>query len=294
MSGKTTSGTLIARTGSRLGLGNRLRLVLGCQALAQLENRSFYYTWPTGKSFGPKMNELWKFDAPTLPTTLSQILSIKFPYQDEKLAWLTDGKRSERIWQIKTGHALHLPPQARSWEEALRHLKPAQPVASRVVSSFSEGLSGHPYVGVMIRAHSASHSKTLAHSPVSWYLTRMLEIRNTYPDVKFFVSCDLESVQNLVMQRIGGCFAQQAKGAYNSVAGVQAAVADLYLLASSAYVLGPHFSSFAVLAQFLAGSELALETAMQPAKHPLNLQQAGSVLNPLRPSARTASPGADQ
>jgi hypothetical protein len=42
---------------------------------------------------------------------------------------------------------------------------------------------------------------------------------------------------------------------------LQAAVADLYLLAGSCHILGPHYSSFPELARHLSDDAIALETS---------------------------------
>jgi hypothetical protein len=52
------------------------------------------------------------------------------------------------------------------------------------------------------------------------------------------------------------------KGGYNSLPGLRAAVADLYLLASSAYIVGPYLSSFVELAWILGGKSQVLENSI--------------------------------
>jgi hypothetical protein len=91
-----------------------------------------------------------------------------------------------------------------------------------------------------------------------------------------------------VSAEIGGCHLLTNKGEYNTVTGVRSAVSDLYLLAGSSYLLGPHYSSFVELAQFLAGAGLTLETSMKPAVGPIDLAALGHSTDPLRPQIRTS------
>ncbi len=278
---------LVAYNGYDSGLGNRVRVVLGAKSLAQLEHRELYFVWPTGKLFGPKFSDLWEFSGRTIPRAISRGLARVFPYVDETLDWLDDAKRRERVWQIRTGSPLNLPPAALPWQDEFRRLLPVDEIAQKVTSIFDRSLKDAPYVGVMIRAHSVSHSKTRETSPVDWFVRRMRQIRQAAPDVRFFVSCDVEEVQSSVMEAVGGCVAQFDKGGYNTVEGVRSAVADLYLLASSGYILGPHWSSFVHLAEYLSDGKVQMETAAQTVTGRVDYFSSGRVADPLRPFDRS-------
>ena len=280
--------SVIACNGYLHGLGNRIRVTMGAKILAETHGRKFHYVWPTGPKFGPQLHDLWVVDDRSIRRLTSKLLSLRYPYRDASLSWLDDAAEDEQVWQIRTSHALHLPTDGRSWHEEFRALRPVREIADLVRSFHSAHFADGPYVGVMVRAHSASHTKTLEASPIDWYLDRMKEIRAASPDVKFFVSCDLPAAQQQLIDEIGNCFGLQDKGAYNSVAGVRSAVADLYLLAGSGYLLGPHYSSFVEMAQFLAGSSLVLETAGAPrsALQPRDFWSMGMVLDPVTPSKR--------
>jgi hypothetical protein len=268
----------------RWGLGNRVRAVLGASSLAEVEHRQLLQVWPTGGEFGPRLTDLWQFSAPVLPGAVSRALAPVWPYRDHTLDWLTDERRSDLVWQIRTPHALDLPPGAVPWGQRLRTLQPTAGVADRVAHYFGENLQGKPYVGVMIRAHQRSHGRTLQSSPVEWFVDRMRLLAQDLPGVAFFISCDVAEVAQQVVAAVPGAVAQTDKGPYNSVTGVQAAVADLYLLASSGYILGPHWSSFVDMAEQLAGGILTMET-------PVEIRGSGQFVgeparDPLAPWAR--------
>ena len=272
------------------GLGNRIRVVLGGRVLARTEGREFAYVWPTGAKFGPRLTDLWNVDYRHVPQSLSRLLSVRYPYRDDpSLSWIDDSTRMDRLWQIRTGHALALPERSGTWQQEFRSITPIPLVADRIRTFHRQHLAGAPYVGVMVRAHSASHQQTLSASPIEWYVRRMLEIRAESPEVTFFVSADVPSVGRQLAAQIGNCCLLEDKGDYNTVVGVQSSVADLYLLAASGYLLGPHYSSFVEMAQFLAGDGLVLETSRTSAARPTDYRSLGTADDPTVPSLRSPS-----
>lgn len=283
---RTLPRALIAYNGYDSGLGNRVRVVLGAKALAELENRRLFYVWPTGTLFGPRFTDLWNFRGHTIPRSVSRAFAPIYPYHDEKLDWINDRERRRPLWQIRTGSPLQLPPEAGSWQEEFRGLVPVDAIAARVHKMHANTLGDQPYVGVMIRAHAVSHRRTVEASPVEWYVRRMRELQEVEPSTRFFLSCDVEEVQREVMRQIPNCTAQFDKGGYNSLEGVRSSIVDLYLLACSGYLLGPHFSSFVHLAEHLAGDQLTFETSMGRHGEPIDFRAQGVVTDPLVPALR--------
>lgn len=278
---------VIAVTKKYHGLGNRVRVTLGCASLAEWAGRRFSYVWPTGPAFGARFDELWEYDAPTISTVKSRVLTARHPYRTADLDWF-DAARRDHIWQIRTPHAINLPEGAVPWGQRLQELSPAADVAERVRAIHSTDLANAPYVGVMVRAHDVSHSATLQQSPISWYLERMERIAEERPGIRFFVSADTVHAQREVIDRFPTAVAQTDKGAYNSGQALRSAVVDLYLLASAGHLLGPHYSSFPELAQQLAGDRLRLETSQtgpEAMLHPSDVLEM--VANPLIPRMQT-------
>ena len=118
------------------------------------------------------------------------------------------------------------------------------------------------------------------------YLTKLREIREADPQVPIFLSCDVPEVQEYVQKKVPGCWSFSDKGAYNSVEGVESSVCDLYLLASSGYLIAPHFSSFIHLAQHLARDSLPIETSRSAPKQRPVLSHLSAAQNPLTPLVR--------
>lgn len=284
--------TLVAVAGKWHGLGNRVRSVLGSRVLARHEGRNFAYVWPTGNQFGATLEQLWEFDAPVVSSATSRLLTMKYPYRDNTLGWLDAAARSQRLWQIRTPHALLLPEQCPPWEADLQVLQPSPVIRQHVMESFNGIGAGNPYVGVMIRTNSNAHEDTLKHSPVQWYLRRMCEIRDFWPEVHFYVSADTPEAFREVQHIIPNCHGQEDKGAYNSKEALIASVVDLYMLAASAHLLAPHFSSFPELSQRMAGPELRMETSMNGASTVLTStgltgpSGCSAAANPLQPHIR--------
>lgn len=279
---------VLAVTGRRHGLGNRVRAVLGSRVLARHEGRSFAYTWPVGRNFGATMDSLWDFDSPVVSTVLSRLASHRYPYRDNELHWLDSQARTERLWQIRTPHALLLPDGCPPWEEELRALSLSAAVRRDLLETFARCPAGHPLVGVMIRTNANAHPETLQHSPLSWYLNRMDEIQEFLPEVQFYVSADTPGAFAAVQSRFPHCCGTAEKGRYNSRQALRASVVDVYMLASSCHVLAPHFSSFPELSQRLAGPALRLETSKSPGDtRLLNPGGLSMATDPRRPHVRS-------
>ena len=118
------------------------------------------------------------------------------------------------------------------------------------------------YVGVQVRAAPTTHPTTLEASPVSWFIARMVELAREDPQTHFFLSCDDPAAERQIGEAVPNVTTLPAKGAYNTVTGVQAAVADLYLLGGSTHLLGPYLSSFVELAWILGGKAQVLENSV--------------------------------
>jgi hypothetical protein len=287
-----SSKVLIAYLPGGAGLGNRIRVMMAAKSLAEYERRRFYCVWPTGRQFGPKFSQLWQAQDPRgIPRVMSRLLARKYPFRyDDGLGWLDDDARKVRVWQIRTGGLIKLPPGARDWKNEFRGLRPVPQIAERIQHTFSAHLNGRPYVGVMIRAHDVSHPTTVTASPVDWYITRMRDIRRLDPGVPFYVSCDVPEIQQRVSSEIGDCFGLSDKGGYNTTEGVRSSVVDLYLLAASGYLLGPHYSTFVRLAHILSNGVIDLETSASGSRtSQADYRSPGLATDPLRPFARKAS-----
>jgi hypothetical protein len=284
-----TQGSVIAFTKKLHGLGNRLRVTLGSRSLARWAHRDFAYTWPTGPAFGASFDELWQFGEKRISPLRSRLLSVRHPYRRHELDWL-ESARSDSVWQIRTAHALHLPPGATPWGEELQSLAPVAAIAERVLDFSGRHLAGEPYVGVMVRAHAVSNTETLKFSPLEWYIDRMRELRAAYPGIRFFLSADTTQAQSQVIDAVPGTVALEDKGGYNTKAALVSSVVDLYLLAGGAHLLAPHFSSFPEVAQRLAGPALRLETSMTGADTRFGPDDAPMMApDPLRPSVRVTA-----
>lgn len=282
-----TRDRVIAFTKKYHGLGNRLRVTLGSRSLARWADRDFAYTWPTGPVFGAAFDELWKFGERRISPLHSRLLSLRHPYRRHELDWL-DSARDDRIWQIRTAHALYLPPDATPWGEELQSLDPVDSIAERILALRAARFGDRPYIGVMVRAHSVSNTETIQYSPLEWYIERMHELRRAHPGIPFFLSADTPQAQAEVIEAIPDTFALTDKGGYNTKEALLSSVVDLYLLAGGSHLIAPHFSSFPEVAQKLAGPGLRLETSMTGPETRFGAEDALIVAaDPLRPSVRT-------
>lgn len=265
------------------GLGNRLRATLAARNLAEARNRRLAVVWPTGPLFQPRYSDLYEGSLGTpLPLWASQALARLYPFRDEHLTAIDTAEKA-RVWQIRTGGVLELPGDVRSWEEDLRRLRPVAVIRDQV-TELHDRFQGEPYLGVQVRTHAVSHDKTREASPVEWFEQRLDAIRAEAPALRFYFSCDVKDVQDALVARYPGSVALSEKGAYNSVQGVQSGVVDLYLLASSAYILGPAHSSFVELAVRLGNHLVPFENSLKPPT--LDLGRLTGAADPLVPSVR--------
>ncbi|AYD90420.1 hypothetical protein D4740_12345 [Actinomyces sp. 2119] len=301
---------LLVRTGRLDGLGNRVRALLSAQALAEAEERDLYYVWSTGKSFGPRMEDLWVFRAGRrVPRLVSAVLAVRAPFRPPSDVLLGPELRREHLWQIRS-HGLPVTWEdpgwqgqaddaaraagwggasvPRPWGYYLRELTPVDPVAEVVRSFYDTHLRGRPYVGVQVRTHRVSHTRTLCSSPLEWFVQRMHQIRSEHPEAAFFLSCDTREGQDRLMEEFDGCLALEGKGGYNTTQGVRSAVADLYLLASAQHLVGAAHSSFVEMAVLLCDGLVPFERPGQPLEGQVDLSLGGAV-DPLRPARRADS-----
>ena len=73
---------------------------------------------------------------------MSRALTPYFPYRDAGLGWIDDAARRERVWQIRTPHALTLPPGAPSWQASLRALQPVEGIRRRILELSAASADG--------------------------------------------------------------------------------------------------------------------------------------------------------
>ncbi|MFZ3452665.1 hypothetical protein [Arthrobacter sp. 7Tela_A1] len=257
-----------------------MRFTLSALSLAQSMGRDFLYAWPQTDLFKPALTNLWHFDHTEIPWAESVKINKTYPYVKDAEAL----NKADMVWHLRSGDAVTIPDGAPSWAQRLRELIPAAVIQERVIDTF-QPLAGAPYVGVSIRTNHMAHAKTLKMSPIEWYIGRMNEIRQSYSDVKFFISCDVPEVQERLIATYPESVALTDKGGYNSTEGVMASVVDTYLLASSSYILAPYWSSFPVLAWELSGRSIPIEDSCSGRKD-FEIADSSLALNPLRPSDR--------
>lgn len=256
-----TAPRVIAVTRKYHGLGNRMRVVLSAASLSEWSEREFSYVWPHGKWFGARFQDLWVEAYQRTSALSARALALRHPYLAHDADWLDERTRADRVWLVRTAHALELPAAVRPWGELLRRLTPVGPVAERIHALHDANFGSEPYLGVMVRSHPVSHEQTREASPISWYVDRLDEIVAERPGTRMFVSADSADAASMLANRYPGAVTVAEKGRYNSLDALRAAVVDLYILAGSTHLIGPHFSSFPELAQQLAGPRLTLETS---------------------------------
>lgn len=272
------------------GLGNRMRALLGAKDLSDRHGWEFSYTWDDRSAgLSAKLDELWQHDfayASRASATMWSLPTRAFLGGDQR-TW-PDGAEGRGRINLKTGdYIVDRDGERLDWGKQLRALEPSAEVGRRIEQA-SLDLGKGEFVGVMIRAHEASHPKTKEFSPISWYERRMQEILEHRPDIRFYISCDVREVADGLVTRFPMAVTQKDKGGYNTTIGTQAAVADVYLLAASAGILRPYWSSFTTMSSELAAQSIVLEDSQSDVA--LNARTlVPRAVDPLRPWDRPAS-----
>ncbi|WP_426737849.1 hypothetical protein [Plantibacter sp. 2H11-2] len=243
------------------GLGNRVRSLLGARELCERHGWGFSYTWDDhSAALSAELDDLWEQDFERTSRTAATLRRL--PRRDflsgDQRTW-PSGTEERRWIDLKTGdYIVDRDGERLDWGKQLRALRPSAAVVQRLRSA-SDEMGTQEYVGVMIRAHEASHPKTKEFSPVSWYERRMRELLEARPSLRFYLSCDVPEVAEALVARFPSGMTQQDKGGYNTTVGTQAAVADVYMLAASSGILRPFWSSFTTMSSELADRALLLE-----------------------------------
>lgn len=253
---------LSLRPGS--GLGNRVRALLSAAAIAQAENRNFYYHWPITNSFGARINELWALvpgEEITTPGPEPVLTDTKVdgswrPASIEHL-------RDERVISVSTAYALRGWGGERDWTEVLADLAVSPPVQDILRLKYPDRPTADAAViGVQVRAHpTLTHPLTMEKSPVKWFIDRMLEIQAADDSIHFFLSSDTREAEAEIASAVPRVSFIEKEGKYNSRTGLIESVADLQLLSTTDRILAPYWSSFADLAWYMSGRAMPIETS---------------------------------
>lgn len=262
----------VASNPMRSGLGNRLRFMLSCQAIAEAERREFYYYWPVGEyngaRFGARLTDLWYYSWGTAIDKPLTSDSMRFFRNNEgNLASV----RSDEIIQVAGDRAIAGFGNEAYWGDILADMEPTDAVteiADRAASNLDPG-----YVSVQVRAHpTLSPGTTLEKSPVSWFINRMQEIRDESPGTQFFLSSDTEQARAEIAARFPDVVSITKTGDYNSREALVESTADLVMLSRSTHILAPYYSTFAQLGWIMGGKAMPFEDSQRILTSPTSAQ----------------------
>lgn len=253
----------VASSPMRSGLGNRLRFMLSCQAIAEAESREFYYYWPVGEyngaRFGAHLNELWYHNWATALDKPLTTESMRFFRNNEgDLAPV----RNNGIIQVTGDRAIQGFGNEAYWGDLLADMEPTDAVteiADKVAKNLDPG-----YISVQVRAHpTLTHKTTLEKSPVSWFINRMQEIRDQNPGAQFFLSSDTEEARAEIAARFPDIVSVTKTGEYNSREALIQSTADLVMLSRSSHILAPYYSTFAQLGWIMGNKAMPFEDSQR-------------------------------
>lgn len=253
----------VASSPMRSGLGNRLRFMLSCQAIAEAEGREFYYYWPVGEyngtRFGAHLTDLWYYNWG---------ISLAKPLPSESMRFFRNNEsdlatvRNDEIINVSGDRVVKGFGNEAYWGDILADMEPTDAVselADKASTTLDPG-----YVSVQVRAHpTLSHGTTLEKSPVSWFVNRMQEIRDQNPGVQFFLSSDTEEARAEIAERFPDVVSITKTGDYNSREALIESTADLVMLSRSSHILAPYYSTFAQLGWIMGNKAMPFEDSQR-------------------------------
>ena len=206
--------------------------------------------WPAEHRFEADLTDLW--EAPCEVVSVERWNEMIHSTQSRECPLPPCPDWNEQVIYLETCHDFYkiLPLDPSIYASRLR---PVTSILKRVAATGGKMISGAggPVVGVHIRTN-AKHTETQANSPMEWFINRMRELKELIPGVAFFLVADSDRV-SVELQRagVGPLFEQCRPRGYNTRHGIEKALADVYLLAKTDYILGSYFSSFSYMAAML-------------------------------------------
>ncbi len=258
------TGELVLVIPRNAGLGNRMRALAGAAELAERSGRVLSYVWPT-RPPGVEcvLTDLWRFPngRPLSKEAFTRSYADVPTLSHDTSTW-TDDERARKVWLVWTSEVMRFDGAEFEWRRRLATLEPSDAVDARLRALRAQ-LDGRTYIGVQVRSSPLTHEKTLTHSPVEWFETRMDQLAALYNDPVFFLSCDTVEARQRLTSLGHVVVTQHHDFPYNSRDASIAAVADLHMLAGSQHLVGPYWSSFVDLAWDMAGRGITREDSLR-------------------------------
>lgn len=259
---------IVVRTAG--GLCNRVWGLLGGVEYAEATGRSFAFVWHPTHLCGARFDTLWTAPYRQVGSRRASVLARMVGTTRFAAVTFDDPKRVLMVSAADQLVPTH--PRIHPLRDRLATLRVVPALSERIARTYDEQLAGRRRtVGVMIRARADAHPTVRESSPPEWFYRRMHEIAAEYPDVGFFLSTDSPEVSEEVHRQFADVAELRNKSAFNSTAGVQDGVCDLYLLARTDFILGSAGSSFPITAAWLAGHG-GFETPTEPSAVDLHVR----------------------
>lgn len=243
------------------GLCNRMRTLISAIGYCKKTERTLKVCWPVSKKFHKfrrmppewrfeaRLEDLWDFSVEIISDREWKEASNAYPGNLITLPPPDDSLDSPLL--LHTCHAFY-ESSSRSPNELAHTLLPVAAVAARI-EKFENANPSDLRIAVHIRTN-AVHEKSAESSPLSWFEDRISQLRTLYPSAIFFLVADSPTVFERFRSIFGDSIVEQCKPpGYNTRRALQKALADLYIMGKSDYIVGTYFSSFSYMASTLQG-----------------------------------------
>ena len=243
------------------GLCNRMRTLISAIGYCEKTDRTLKLCWPVSKKFHrfrrmppqwrfeARFDDLWDFPVEIISEQEWEEASNAYP---KNLITLPPPDISlDSPLLLHTCHAFY-ESSSRSPKELAHFLAPAAAVAARI-EKFEKDNPSDLRIAVQIRTN-AVHEKSAEFSPVSWFEDRISFLKTLYPSAIFLPVADSPTIFKRLHAIFGDSIVEQCKPpGYNTRRALQKALADLYIMGKSDYIVGTYFSSFSYMASTLQG-----------------------------------------
>ena len=250
------------------GLCNRLRVLICAASYSEKHNCILLVRWPIVDGFQATLPDL--FDCPyriigEREDRIFRYLARRFDGLHMDLNY--EGRKTETLSFKAPRFVTYLEtiekfgePYLDTQFAAFSHRLIPVPAIQSNIRAFDDFLRSNTVVGVSVRSTRA-HPKTIEASPTRWFIERINFLHRLAPHIKVFLSGDDAGVGDHIRRSVTcPIVALDKPFAFNSTESIRDAVADLYLLGRTKYILGSYWSSFSETAFEMRGDG-AFETS---------------------------------
>ena len=252
------------------GLGNRMRALDSAIGFCKKYDKELYLVWPLFKGLNCSFDNLFEkpdivqsLSSPSEYSTFKIIRNLKvarrkiarnfyfFTYDkviNKKQVYALIEQEYD-FHNLASFETIRLQSDQKFFqaETPYKDFKPVPKLAKKIANLRKE-LSTSNAIGIHIRR--TDHVWAIKHSPTKKFIKLMGEEVDRDPTTKFFLATDSPEEERILSEKFGDKIVTYRKSSLNreSLEGIQEALVDMYMLASTKKIIGSFDSSFSEVA----------------------------------------------